>query len=119
MRQGKVDEGMVQFQKALAIRPNSVTLYSEMGLALYNASRFTEALDAFEKAITLAPNSAVALTQAGVASHAMGDDTRALGYFEKATAIQPRADTFSSMGTIYYGRGEFCESANAYRPGRC
>jgi tetratricopeptide (TPR) repeat protein len=44
----------------------------------------------------------------------MGDNARALAYYEKATAIQPRAETFSSMGTIYYGQGEFQKAANAY-----
>ena len=114
MRQGKIDEGLAQFHKAMAIRPNSVTLHTEMGLALYNASRYKEALDAFEKAITLAPNSSGALTQAGTAAQALGDNAKALSFFERATAIQPRAETFSNMGTIYYGQGEFAKAANAY-----
>jgi Tfp pilus assembly protein PilF/TolB-like protein len=114
MRLGRVDEGMEQFKQALAIRPNSVSLHTDMGLALYTASRFKEALDAFEKAIALAPNSSTTLTQAGAASVALGDTAKALAYFEKATAIQPRAETFSSMGTIYYGQGEFAKAANAY-----
>ena len=114
MRQGKIDEGMAQFQKAIAIRPNSVTLHSEMGLALYNASRFKDALAAFERAIALGPNSSYVLTQAGAAAQALGDNQRALDYFARATAIQPRPETFSSMGTIYYGQGEFAKAANAY-----
>ena len=85
-----------------------------MGLALYNAARYKEALDAFERAIAIAPNSSVTLTQAGAASQAMGDDTRALAFYERATAIQPRPETFSSMGTIYYGQGEYQKAANAY-----
>lgn len=114
IRQGKVDEGLAAFQKALEIRPNSVTLHTEMGLALFNASHYPEALDAFEKAIALAPNSASALSQAGAAALAIGDNAKALAFFERATAIQPRAETFSNMGTIYYGQGEFSKAANAY-----
>ena len=114
MRLGRIDEGMAQFRKALSIRPNSVPLHTEMGLALYNAARYKEALDAFERAIAIAPNSSVTLTQAGAASQAMGDDTRALAFYERATAIQPRPETFSSMGTIYYGQGEYQKAANAY-----
>ena len=114
MRIGQIDEGKARFQKALAIRPNSATLHSEMGLALYNASRFPEALAAFERAIAAAPHSSVSLTQAGVASQAMGDNAKALAFYEKATAIQPRPETFSSMGTIYYGQGEYDKAARAY-----
>ena len=114
MRQGRIDEGMEQFRKALAIRPSSVMLYSDMGLALYTAQRYSDALAAFEKAIALAPNSAVSLSQAGAASQQLGDNPKALGYYERATAIAPRAETFSSMGTIYYSLGEYAKAAAAY-----
>jgi serine/threonine-protein kinase len=114
MRQRKIDEGMAQFKKAAAIRPNSFTLYSEMGLSLYQASRYAEALEAFEKAIALSPNSSLSLSQAGVAAQAMGDSSKALDFFEKANSIQPRAETYSSMGTIYYGQGDFERAAKSY-----
>jgi tetratricopeptide (TPR) repeat protein len=114
LRQGRIDEGMDQYRKALAIRPNSVALYSDMGLALYNAQRYAEALTAFENAIELAPNSSVSLSQAGAASQMLGDNQKALQYYERATAISPRAETFSSMGTIYYSLGEYAKAAAAY-----
>jgi tetratricopeptide (TPR) repeat protein len=85
-----------------------------MGLALYNASRYKEALAAFERAVALAPNSSTALSQAGAASQMAGDAARALEFYERATAIQPRAETFSRMGTLYYDQGEFQKAANAY-----
>lgn len=114
MRQGRIDEGMEQFRKALAIRPNSVSLHSEMGFALYTAQRYAEALAAFEKAIALAPNSSISLSQAGAASQMLGDNRKALAFYERATAISPRAETFSSMGTIYYSLGEYAKAAAAY-----
>jgi serine/threonine-protein kinase len=114
MRQGRIDEGMEQFRRALAIRPNSVALYSDMGLSLYNAQRYAEALTAFERAIELAPTSSISLSQAGAASQMLGDDRKALEFYQRATAIQPRAETFSSMGTIYYSLGEYAKAATAY-----
>jgi serine/threonine-protein kinase len=114
MRQGRIDDGLAQFNKALAIRPNSVLLHTEMGLALFNESRYKEALEAFEKAIALAPNSSRALTQAGAASQMAGDNAKALSFYERANAIQPRAESFSSMGTIYYDQGDFEKAAKAY-----
>ena len=114
MRQRKIDEGLTEFKKAAAIRPNNATMYSELGVSLYQASRYAEALDAFEKAIALSPNSSLSLSQAGAAAQSMGDSTRALDYFEKANSIQPRAETYSSMGTIYYGKGDYERAAKAY-----
>jgi serine/threonine-protein kinase len=114
MRLNRVDEGLAEFNRVAAIRPSSVTLYTDKGLALYNASRFGEALEAFEKAIALSPGSSVSLARAGAAAQAMGEDDKALVFYEKANSIQPRAETFSSMGTIYYGRGDFARAAAAY-----
>lgn len=113
-RQGKVDEGLAQFKKVMAIRPNSVSLYTDMGMAQYESSRYAGALEAFEHAIALSPSSSVSLARAGAASQALGDNARALSYYERANAIQPRAETFSSMGTIYYSLGEYAKAASAY-----
>ena len=44
----------------------------------------------------------------------MGDNKRALDFYERANAIQPRAETFSNMGTIYYGLGDYAKAAAAY-----
>lgn len=114
MRQGRIDEGMEQFRRALAIRPNSVALHSDMGFSLYNAQRYAEALQAFERAIALAPTSSISLSQAGAASQMLGDNRQALEFYQRATAIQPRAETFSSMGTIYYSLGDYAKAAAAY-----
>jgi serine/threonine protein kinase/tetratricopeptide (TPR) repeat protein len=113
-RQGKVDEGLAEFKKLMAIRPNSVSLYTDMGLALYASSRFAGALEAFERAIALSPSSSVSLARAGAALQMLGDTTRALEFYERANAIQPRAETFSSMGTIYYSVGDYAKAASAY-----
>ena len=114
MRQGDVDRGLAEFKRVMTLRPNAVSLYSDMGNALYAASRYPEALGAFEKAIDLSPGSSVNLTRAGTAAQAMGERQRALEFYERANAIQPRAETFSNMGTIYYGLGDYERAARSY-----
>jgi tetratricopeptide (TPR) repeat protein len=114
MRQGDIDAGLAQFRKVMAIRPNAVAVYNDMGTALYAASRYQEALEAFDKAITLSPASAITLSRAGAAAQQLGDNKRALAYYEQANAIQPRADTFSNIGTIQYGLGDYAKAAAAY-----
>jgi len=114
MRQGDVDGGLAEFKRVMALRPNAVALYSEMGNALYAASRYPEALAALEKAIELSPGSALNMARAGAAAQQMGDQPRALALYERANAIQPRAETFSNMGTIYYGMGNYEKAAAAY-----
>jgi serine/threonine-protein kinase len=114
MRQGDIDAGLAQFRKVMALRPNAVAVYSDMGTALYAASRYQEALDAFDKAIALSPGSAITLSRAGAAAQQLGDTKRALSYYEQANAIQPRAETFSNIGTIQYGLGDYAKAAAAY-----
>jgi tetratricopeptide (TPR) repeat protein len=114
MRQGEVDAGLAQFQKVMALRPNAVAVYMNLGVELFTASRFEAALDAFAKAIALSPGSAVALSSAGAAAQALGENQRALDYYQQANAIQPRADTFSNIGTIQYGLGDYAKAAAAY-----
>ena len=114
MRLGDVDGGLAEFKRVMTLRPNAVSIYSDMGNALYAASRYSEALDALERAIALSPGSAVNLTRAGAAAQQMGDRQRALDFYERANTIQPRAETFSNMGTIHYGMGNFAKAAAAY-----
>ncbi len=115
MRQGQVDEGLAEFRKVMALRPNAVAVHSDMAVSLYNAGRYEEALVALEKTLALSPASAITLTRAGATAQQLGDNKRALDYYERANAIQPRADTFSNMGTIYYGLGDFAKAAAAYQ----
>jgi serine/threonine-protein kinase len=112
--QGDIEAGLAEFRKLMAIRPNAVALYTEMGIAMMDVSRFQDALDAFDKAIALSPASAITLSQAGSAAQALGETQRALEYYEKANAIQPRADTFSNIGTIQYGLGDYTKASAAY-----
>ncbi len=114
MRQGEIDRGIAEFQRVMALRPNAVSVHTDMAVALYNASRFEEALAALERAITLSPGSAVNLSRAGATAQQLGDTKKALDYYERANSIQPRAETFSNMGTIYFGLGDFARAAAAY-----
>ena len=114
MRQGDVEQGLAEFRKVMALRPNAVAVYVDMGNALYAASRYQEALEVLEKAVELSPGSAMTLTRAGAAAQQLGDTTRALDFYERANAIQPRAETFSNLGTIHYGLGNYAKAASAY-----
>jgi tetratricopeptide (TPR) repeat protein len=114
MRQGRVDEGLAEFNRVMALRPNAVAIHTDMGNALFFASRFPEALAALEKAIALSPGSAINLLRAGAAAQQMGDSKRALEFYERANAIQPRAETYSNIGTIQYGLGDYAKAAAAY-----
>jgi tetratricopeptide (TPR) repeat protein len=54
-QQGKVDEAIVQYRRALAIRPDFPEALSNLGLALDAKGNDVEALTDFDKALTLKP----------------------------------------------------------------
>ena len=114
MREGQVDAGLAEFKRIMALRPNAVAIHADMGAALFAASRFQEAFEALSTAATLSPGSAINMIRAGAAAQQLGDTTRALEYYEQANAIQPRAETFSNIGTIQYGLGDYAKAAAAY-----
>ena len=113
-RLGRVDAGLAEFKRIMALRPNALAIHADMGTALFEASRFQEALEALAKAAALSPGSAINLIRAGAAAQQLGDTTRALEFYEQANAIQPRAETFSNIGTVQYGLGDFEKAAAAY-----
>ena len=113
-RQGNVDAGLAEFRRIMSLRPNAVAIHADMGAALFQASRFKEALDALARAVELSPGSAINLVRAGAAAQQLGDNQRALEFYERANAIQPRAETFNNIGTIQYGLGDYAKAAAAY-----
>ena len=58
--QGKLEEAIEAYNKALALNPNYAEAYSNKGNALKNQGRLGEAIEAYNKALSLEPNYAEA-----------------------------------------------------------
>jgi Flp pilus assembly protein TadD len=86
-----------------------------MGLVLYGASRYDEAIAAFKKATELQPDNFIAFQQLGTAYHAVGQTELALENYQRATEIRPSPFALSNMGTLHHSRGEFAKAVEAYR----
>ena len=55
LNEGKYDEAIVYYDKALEIKPNDVDALNNKGLALYNLERYEEAITYYEKALEIDP----------------------------------------------------------------
>jgi tetratricopeptide (TPR) repeat protein len=73
VKQGRNDEAMRAYQRALALRPNSADAHNKLGDAYFYAGRFTEAIDAYHEAARLRPKDGEAYYNLALAYLEIGD----------------------------------------------
>jgi len=93
----------------------------DMGLALYDKSKYDDAVKAFDKAIELDPNSATAWNRKGTALKAQGKYDEAVAAYDKAIELNPprwkisHLCPYSRIIVAYYKAVEFNpQLANAW-----
>lgn len=87
--QGRFDDAIAAYQKALALRPRSAEILYHLGQAYNQSGRKAEAVSVLEKAITLKPRFAPALNTLGMALDWLGRKKEATDRYRKAIAIDP------------------------------
>ena len=63
--QGKLEEAIEAYNKALAIKPDYAEAYYNMGVALKEQGKLEEAIEAYNKALAIKPDYAEAYIQHG------------------------------------------------------
>ena len=58
--QGKLEEAVEAYKKALAVKPDYAEAYSNMGVTLQQQGKLEEAIEAYNKALAIQPNNATA-----------------------------------------------------------
>ncbi len=87
---GKHQEALTSFERALHMDSKLVTAWNGKGTALNMLHRNKEALAAFEQALALEPDNALAWNGKGVAQNALGSPEQALFSFDTALHYEPR-----------------------------
>lgn len=75
---GHSEEAIIEYDKAIALKPDAAEAYSNKGLDLHSLSRYEEAVVEYNKAISMRPNDAPMY-------YNKGDRLRELGRYEEAT----------------------------------
>jgi len=103
MRQGKVDEAIVQLQTVEARDPATKGLAFELGTAYYKKSDFTNAIQYLKKATTEDPSNHEAVQLLGMSYFASGHPADAIPLLEQVQGWIPRAnsDGYYILGTCY------------------
>lgn len=88
-KQGRHDEAVAAYDKALALDPASVDACNGRGTALYSLHRYDEALLSYDRAAALRPRDAGISYNQGTALLALGRHLDALERYDRAISLDP------------------------------
>ena len=96
------------YRKALALNPNFVEGYYNLGVALKELSDFDGALECYQNAIQRRPDYADAHHNMAAIFHSKGDKLAAKKSFEKAIDVNPNhVDAQNNLGILYLQNKDF------------
>jgi tetratricopeptide (TPR) repeat protein len=87
-QQGRLEEAIPQFSKALQIRPNDEAAHNNLGLALYEQGRVDEAVAHYSRALQINPDYAKAHNNLGIVLARQGRLDEAIGHYSKALRME-------------------------------
>jgi tetratricopeptide (TPR) repeat protein len=87
--QGKLEEAIASFEKALTLKLDYAEAYYNMGVALQEQGKPEEAIDAYNKALAIKPDNAEAYYNMGVTLQEQGKPEEAIEAYNQALAIKP------------------------------
>jgi len=113
---GRVDEAIVQYQKVLAIWPESPDSYAGLGSAFLQKKRLDEAIIEYQKAVEIKPDLAEAHNNLGYCFLQKGRVNEAITQFQKALEIKPDfAEAHNTLGDCLLQIGRADEAIIQYQ----
>jgi tetratricopeptide (TPR) repeat protein len=88
-RNGRMDEAIGQYQKALVIQPRYALALNNLGNVFLRNGRVDEAIEQYQKALAIQPGDADTHDNLGKALLKKGQVDEAIVHFQQALAIQP------------------------------
>jgi tetratricopeptide (TPR) repeat protein len=110
-RQGKLEEAVAAYEKAIEIDPDYGEAYGDMAGTLADLDRIPEAVAAGEKGVELAPDYSVGHYNLAYAYRLQGELEKAIAEYEEAIRLDPDdPDPHTSLGTVYQDQGRLDEA---------
>jgi tetratricopeptide (TPR) repeat protein len=122
-KQGKEDEAIAHFNKALKIKirpgqlhPLFTDIHYNLGNALVRQGKYDEAIDHFAKVLMVKPDFAKAYNSWGVALSRQGKYQEAIEHYKDALKIKKDyAEAHNNMGVALFRLGEIQEAMTHYK----
>ncbi|HEY9726792.1 MAG TPA: tetratricopeptide repeat protein [Chroococcales cyanobacterium] len=114
--QGKLDEAIAAYRKAIKINAQDSWVFGILGEALGDRGKLDEAIAAYQKAIQLNPYFASVYNNLGNGLYAQGKLDEAIATYQKAIQLNPYfAYAYSNLGNALSDRGKLDEAIVAFR----
>jgi tetratricopeptide (TPR) repeat protein len=114
--QGRSDEGMAQFQKALKIDPNLAEAHYNLGNVLARLRRFDDAAAQFRQALKIAPDDPKAYNNLATAMQCRDQIDETIARFERIVESEPgNVRVHSGLGNALGARGRLSEAIAQYQ----
>jgi tetratricopeptide (TPR) repeat protein len=116
LKVGRVDEAIIQYQKALEINPDSAEIHDDLGIVLFQKGRVDEAMVLFEKALEIDPDYAQAHNNLGFTLFQKGRVDEAVAHYQMALEIDPDyAFAHSNLGMALVQKGRLDEAITQFQ----
>jgi tetratricopeptide (TPR) repeat protein len=113
--QGKLEEAITAYNKALLIKPDYAEGHNNMGVAFKAQGKPDEAITAYNKALLIKPDYAEGHNNMGAALTNQGKLEEAIAAFNKALLIKPDyAEAHYNLGLTLQAQDKFEEAIAAY-----
>jgi tetratricopeptide (TPR) repeat protein len=111
LRQGRYEEALKVFDKAVQLGPENADLWIALGNILADGKRFAEALQTFQHVLTLNPRHGDATFKSGYLLHKLERFDEALIYLDLAGKLQPNnAQILRTRGWLLRDLGRLSEA---------
>jgi len=115
-REGRGDEALPLFTKALEIDPRYPEALNNLGGAYYNQRRMTDAIEKFSEAVRLSPDYGEAHINLGLALHNRGRLDEAIAQYELGLRIHPDdPEAHNHLGAALLSCGRAAEAIEQFR----
>ncbi len=113
---GRLEEAVLHYEKALAIRPDHAEFHNDLGTAFTQQGQIDKALPHYRKALELEPENAQFHSNLASLLVQMGQLTEASDHFKKAVALRPSFVEFhKDLASTLLKMGHTDEALAEYR----
>ncbi len=115
-KQGKIDQALAAYQRAIALQPLYAAAHFNLGNAWKDKRRLDLAIASFHRAAAINPAFTEAHTNLGIALFQAGQIDAGIASFHRAVSINPRfPEACFNLGRAYAGIGRTEEAVTWYR----
>jgi tetratricopeptide (TPR) repeat protein len=115
MQEGRFQEAIADFRRAIRIKPDYADVYNNYGAALIRVGQQREAMAQYEQALKLKPDFPQALNNSGAALEQMGQPSEAIECYKKALRLKPDyAVAHFNLGNLYKAAGRYRQAVACF-----